>query len=84
VRLAEKLSLALRLRHEPPLLHGRWAAAGPFSATFAVTNRCNLRCSYCNCPFIDPTNLDLPRIAVLFDRLREMGIRRLDSPAASR
>jgi MoaA/NifB/PqqE/SkfB family radical SAM enzyme len=49
----------------------------PFSATFAVTNRCNLRCSYCNCPFIDPTNLDLPRIEVLFDRLREMGVRRL-------
>ena len=49
----------------------------PFSATFAVTNRCNLRCSYCNCPLIDPTNLDLPRIAVLFDRLRDMGIRRL-------
>ncbi len=49
----------------------------PFSATFAVTNRCNLRCSYCNCPFIDPTHLDLPRIATLFDRLRAMGIRRL-------
>src|SRR2546425_598264 len=49
----------------------------PFSATFAVTNRCNLRCSYCNCPFIDPTNLDLPATAILFARLREMGIRRL-------
>jgi MoaA/NifB/PqqE/SkfB family radical SAM enzyme len=49
----------------------------PFSATFAVTNRCNLRCSYCNCPFIDPTDLDLTRIDVLFDRLREMGVRRL-------
>ena len=34
----------------------------PFSATFAVTNRCNLRCAYCNCPFIDPTNLDLAQI----------------------
>ncbi len=49
----------------------------PFSATFAVTNRCNLRCEYCNCPFIDPTHLDLDRIAVLFRRLRAMGIRRL-------
>ncbi len=49
----------------------------PFSATFAVTNRCNLRCSYCNCPFIDPTNLDLRRIGTLFDRLRDMGVRRL-------
>jgi MoaA/NifB/PqqE/SkfB family radical SAM enzyme len=49
----------------------------PFSATFAVTNRCNLRCTYCNCPFIDPTNLDLERIATLFDRLKRMGVRRL-------
>ena len=49
----------------------------PFSATFAVTNRCNLRCEYCNCPYIDPTNLDLGRIEVLFDRLHGMGIRRL-------
>ncbi len=49
----------------------------PFSATFSVTNRCNLRCSYCNCPFIDPTNLELDRIEVLFDRLNAMGVRRL-------
>jgi MoaA/NifB/PqqE/SkfB family radical SAM enzyme len=49
----------------------------PFSATFVVTNRCNLRCEYCNCPFIDPTHLDLGRIEVLFERLRAMGIRRL-------
>ncbi len=49
----------------------------PFSATFAVTNRCNLRCSYCNCPLIDPTQLSLAQIDVLFDRLGEMGIRRL-------
>jgi MoaA/NifB/PqqE/SkfB family radical SAM enzyme len=49
----------------------------PFSATFAVTNRCNLRCEYCNCPFIDPTNLDLARIDTLFRRIRAMGVRRL-------
>ena len=49
----------------------------PFSATFAVTNRCNLRCGYCNCPFIDPTNLSLEQIDVLFGRLKDMGIRRL-------
>jgi MoaA/NifB/PqqE/SkfB family radical SAM enzyme len=49
----------------------------PFSATFAVTNRCNLRCSYCNCPFIDPTDLDLEQIDVLFRRLHAMGVRRL-------
>jgi MoaA/NifB/PqqE/SkfB family radical SAM enzyme len=49
----------------------------PFSATFAVTNRCNLRCAYCNCPFIDPTDLDLARIEVLFGRLHDLGVRRL-------
>jgi MoaA/NifB/PqqE/SkfB family radical SAM enzyme len=49
----------------------------PFSATFAVTNRCNLRCAYCNCPFIDPTHLALPQIEVLFERLHTMGVRRL-------
>jgi MoaA/NifB/PqqE/SkfB family radical SAM enzyme len=49
----------------------------PFSATFAITNRCNLRCGYCNCPFIDPKNLDLGQIEILFGRLRKMGVRRL-------
>ena len=49
----------------------------PFSATFAVTNRCNLRCSYCNCPYIDPTDLPLATVETLIDRLHEMGIRRL-------
>jgi MoaA/NifB/PqqE/SkfB family radical SAM enzyme len=49
----------------------------PFSATFAVTNRCNLRCAYCNCPFIDPTHLDLTQVDVLFGRLHDMGVRRL-------
>src|SRR5262245_3006147 len=52
-------------------------APRPFSATFAVTNRCNLRCSYCNCPFMNPKDLDLARIAELFDRLHQMGVRRL-------
>ncbi|HYC53966.1 MAG TPA: radical SAM protein [Candidatus Binatia bacterium] len=51
--------------------------ARPFSATFAVTNRCNLRCEYCNCPFIDPSNLALPQIETMFDRLQQMGVRRL-------
>jgi len=76
VRLADKL--ALGYAYGTSLL--AYMVDGPprpFSATFAVTNRCNLRCSYCNCPFIDPTNLDLPRIEILFDRLREMGVRRL-------
>jgi MoaA/NifB/PqqE/SkfB family radical SAM enzyme len=49
----------------------------PFSATFAVTNRCNLRCAYCNCPYIDPTDLTMPQVEQLFDRLKTLGIRRL-------
>ena len=52
-------------------------APRPFSATFAVTNRCNLRCEYCNCPYIDPSHLGLSEIGVLFERLRTMGVRRL-------
>ncbi len=49
----------------------------PFSASFAVTNRCNLRCSYCNFPHLDPTHLDLDDIARLFDRLASLGVVRL-------
>jgi MoaA/NifB/PqqE/SkfB family radical SAM enzyme len=52
-------------------------APRPFSAAFAVTNRCNLRCAYCNTPFMDPTHLPLDRVAFLFDRLRELGVSRL-------
>lgn len=49
----------------------------PFSATFIVTNRCNLRCAYCNCPYIDPSDLDLARIETVFDRLAAIGVKRL-------
>jgi MoaA/NifB/PqqE/SkfB family radical SAM enzyme len=76
VRLADKL--ALGYAYGTSLL--AYMVDGPprpFSATFAVTNRCNLRCDYCNCPFIDPTSLDLARIEILFDRLQRMGVRRL-------
>jgi MoaA/NifB/PqqE/SkfB family radical SAM enzyme len=76
VRLADKL--ALGYAYGTSLL--AYMVDGqprPFSATFAVTNRCNLRCEYCNCPFIDPTSLDLEQIDVLFARLQEMGVRRL-------
>jgi MoaA/NifB/PqqE/SkfB family radical SAM enzyme len=47
------------------------------SASFAVTNRCNLRCSYCNTPFLDPADLPLSSVEVLFDRLHSVGARRL-------
>ena len=76
MRLPEKLALGYAYGTSL-LAYMIDGAPRPFSATFAVTNRCNLRCSYCNCPFIDPTDLDLARIAVLFDRLRALGVRRL-------
>jgi MoaA/NifB/PqqE/SkfB family radical SAM enzyme len=76
VRLAEKVALGYAYGSSllSYLVDG---APRPFSATWAVTNRCNLRCSYCNCPFIDPTHLDLPRVATMFDRLQTIGVRRL-------
>ena len=49
----------------------------PFAATYSVTNRCNLRCSYCNTPFLDPRDLTLPQVEVVFRRLRRMGVQRL-------
>jgi len=57
-----------------------WSVDGPprpISATFAVTNRCNLRCSYCNTPFLDPSDLPLARIEILLDRLNRLGVKRL-------
>jgi MoaA/NifB/PqqE/SkfB family radical SAM enzyme len=76
VRLAEKLALGYAYGSSL-LAYMVDGAPRPFSATWAVTNRCNLRCSYCNCPFIDPSHLDLPRVATMFDRLKSMGVRRL-------
>ena len=57
--------------------YGVGGAARPFSASFAVTNRCNLRCRYCNTPFLDSAQLSLPQIAVLFQKLRRLGVVRL-------
>lgn len=57
-----------------------WSVDGaprPISASFAVTNRCNLRCSYCNTPFLDPSELSLAQIEILFDRLASLGVKRL-------
>ena len=52
-------------------------APRPFSASFAVTDRCNLRCEYCNFPFLKTRDLDLPDIERLMDRLKSMGVQRL-------
>jgi MoaA/NifB/PqqE/SkfB family radical SAM enzyme len=76
VRLAERIAVGYAYGSSL-LAYMVDGAPRPFSATFAVTNRCNLRCEYCNCPFIDPTNLNLEQIDVLFARLADMGVRRL-------
>jgi MoaA/NifB/PqqE/SkfB family radical SAM enzyme len=49
----------------------------PFSASLAITNHCNLRCEYCNAPFLAPGGLALPKLELLFDRLYAIGVRRL-------
>ncbi|MGE0636384.1 MAG: radical SAM protein [Bacteroidia bacterium] len=49
----------------------------PFSASFAVTNKCNLRCVYCNCPNLKTDELNLDQIDLLFKKLKKMGVLRL-------
>lgn len=49
----------------------------PFSASFAITNHCNLRCDYCNAPFLAGGGLKLPQVETVMDRLYAIGIRRL-------
>lgn len=49
----------------------------PFSASFAVSNRCNIRCSYCNFPLMKEPDLTLEEINVLFGKLKKMGVQRL-------
>lgn len=49
----------------------------PFSASYVVTNKCNLRCVYCNFPLIKRKELDLSQIETLFLRLKKMGVVRL-------
>lgn len=53
------------------------AAPAPFSASFAVTDRCNLECGYCSCPYADHTDIPLADVARLFDRFDAMGVCRL-------
>ncbi len=52
-------------------------APRPFSASFAVSNRCNIRCSYCNFPLVDKPDLTLAQIETLFGKLKKMGVKRL-------
>ncbi|MCW5906379.1 MAG: radical SAM protein [Chitinophagales bacterium] len=49
----------------------------PFSASFVVSNRCNIRCSYCNFPLMKEPELTLPQVEALFKRLKQIGVMRL-------
>ncbi len=49
----------------------------PFSASFAITNKCNLRCTYCDLPNIKAPELNLEQMDVLFRKLKKMGVLRL-------
>ncbi len=55
-------------------LHG---APRPFSASFAITNKCNLKCAYCDLPNIKAPELSIEQMDVLFKKLRKLGILRL-------
>jgi MoaA/NifB/PqqE/SkfB family radical SAM enzyme len=49
----------------------------PFSASFVVSNRCNIHCSYCNFPTLKTKDLSLIEITVLFNNLKKLGVKRL-------
>ncbi len=49
----------------------------PFSASFAVSNNCNIHCSYCNFPSMKSPELSLSEIDILFKRLKKLGVKRL-------
>ncbi len=49
----------------------------PFSASFVVSNRCNIRCSYCNFPLMKEPELTLQQVETLLKNLKQMGVMRL-------
>lgn len=73
----ERLAIAAAFARSLWSFHIDQAHPRPLSASFAVTNRCNLRCSYCNTPFLDPSELELEQIELLLDRLAQLGVKRL-------
>lgn len=73
----ERLAIAAAFARSLWSFHVDEARPRPLSASFAVTNRCNLRCSYCNTPFLDPSELALEQIELLIDRLAQLGVKRL-------
>jgi MoaA/NifB/PqqE/SkfB family radical SAM enzyme len=49
----------------------------PFSASIAVTDRCNLGCSYCNFPNLADKELSSAQFELILDRLHGSGVRRI-------
>jgi MoaA/NifB/PqqE/SkfB family radical SAM enzyme len=76
MRAGEKFRLA-RAYGESLLSYAVDGPPRPFSASFSVTDRCNLRCEYCNFPNLETRDLKLDAVIRLFDRLRLMGVQRL-------
>ncbi|MDW8274297.1 MAG: radical SAM protein [Chitinophagales bacterium] len=49
----------------------------PFSASLVVTNRCNIRCAYCNFPLLKEPEMNLEQIDLILTKLKRMGVMRL-------
>ncbi len=49
----------------------------PFSASYVVSNQCNIHCHYCNFPSMTKAQLSLNEIDILFGKLQKMGVKRL-------
>lgn len=52
--------------------------ARPISAALAITNRCNLRCNYCNTPFLPYDNeMSLAQVQQVLEKLKNLGVSRI-------
>jgi len=49
----------------------------PLSVSWALTNRCNKKCSYCNLPNINSKELVTKQIFSIIDELKELGTQRI-------
>jgi len=72
VRYAEQFGVGAALL-KMKLLHRRL----PLVVQFAVTNRCNQRCGYCNIPNLGEKELSLEEITGLTGQPRRLGTRRV-------
>jgi MoaA/NifB/PqqE/SkfB family radical SAM enzyme len=73
----EKISLGSAFCRSLISYHFDFLTHKPYSASFFVTNECNLHCSYCPYLTFDKKILSLSEIEYLFAKLYKIGIRRL-------